>query len=548
VASCWHLVSKVGARSRTRGGAVRGRRSIVGILLVAGLIAAACGGDDGDGGTTAQTVDEGVKSGVDQALSASSTGSTVPAEARTLEQWEALADEERAAIVKKIKDNGWGKSADGRTLTGPDGFTIDLSQCPAGWSDTEGVSDTEIKIGHTTALSGTAADFGNGARAMTVVYDYYNEQGVFTDAAGTTRRVNLIVKDDAYDPARTIPLVDELIDSERVFAMVTLGSPNSLKVYDKLNQRCIAHPLVPTGHPAWADPINHPWTTGLQVAYSTEAVLWGAFIEQRLSEFPDGKVKVASLVASSDYGRIYDASFRAYVEQSPNKDKIEYFNETTEITAPNIKDPMTTIASKDPDAFILMSGGVQCTQAIQEAAENGMKETAKYLFTSQNCKSASYVSKEKVGGDGAASNDWWIVGGGIRDMNSPAEDDNPYVLWARELLRSAGYDPKASGNFVLGFEYSFPLIQAIRIAGQLDGGVSRSNVILALRSMDMTHPMLLDGIQFNMSGNKDAYLIEGSDLSRYDSAKQQWIQQGDIIDLSGKSQLCAFDQSTSSCK
>ena len=304
---------------------------------------------------------------------------------------------------------------------------------------------------------------------------------------------------------------------------------------------------MPTGHPAWADPINHPWTTGLQVAYSTEAVLWGAFVERRLDEFPEGKVRVASLVATNDYGKIYDSSFRAYLAQSTNKDRIEYVNESVEVTAPTITDPMTTLAAKNPDVFILMSGGVQCTQAIQEAAQNGMKDTAKYLFTSQNCKSSSYVSKAKVGGDGSASNGWWIVGGGIRDMNSPAEDGNEYVLWARQLLTSAGIDPKASGNYVLGFEYSFPLIQALRIAGELDGGVTRSNVILALRAMDMTHPMLLDGINFNMSGNEDAYFIEGSEISQYESARQQWIQQGPIIDLSGKSQNCAFNQATQSC-
>jgi branched-chain amino acid transport system substrate-binding protein len=498
-------------------------------------------------------VDEGVKEGVGQALGGSpatagtgATGSTVAPQ--TMEEWEALADTQRAAIITKIKDNGWGKSADGKSVSGPDGYAIDLTKCPSGWSDTEGVSDTEIKIGHTTALSGTAADFGNGARAMDVVYRYYSDQGVFTDAtSGTTRRVNLIIKDDGYDPARTIPLVDELIDSEKVFAMVTLGSPTTLKVYDKLNQRCIAHPLVPTGHPAWADPVNHPWTTGLQVAYSTEAVLWGAFIEQRLDEFPGEKVTVASLIATNDYGKAYDESFRAYLDQSPSKDRIDYVNEKIEVTAPTITDPMTTLAAENPDVFILMSGGVQCTQAIQEAAQNGMKDTAKYLFTSQNCKSSSYVGKAKVGGDGSSADGWWIVGGGIRDMNSPAEDDNQYVLWARQLLQSAGIDPKASGNYVLGFEYSFPLIQALRIAGELDGGVTRSNVMLALRAMDMTHPMLLDGIKFNMSGNKDAYFIEGSEISKYDSAQQQWIQQGPVIDLSGKSKNCAFNQATQAC-
>ena len=57
--------------------------------------------------------------------------------------------------------------------------------------------------------------------------------------------------------------------------MWTLGSPNTMKTYDKLNQRCIPQPLSMTGHPAWGDPVNHPWTTGLQLAYNTEAVLWG---------------------------------------------------------------------------------------------------------------------------------------------------------------------------------------------------------------------------------------------------------------------------------
>ena len=87
--------------------------------------------------------------------------------------------------------------------------------------------------------------------------------------------------------ARTIPLVDELLDNEKVFAMWTLGSPNTMKTYDKLNQRCVPQPFSMTGHPAWGDPVNHPWTTGLQLAYNTESVLWGAFVEQREAEFPD---------------------------------------------------------------------------------------------------------------------------------------------------------------------------------------------------------------------------------------------------------------------
>ena len=49
--------------------------------------------------------------------------------------------------------------------------------------------------------------------------------------------------------------------------------------------------MVHSGHPAWGDPVNHPWTVGYILAYNTEAILWGSYIEQNL---PKG-VKVAAL-------------------------------------------------------------------------------------------------------------------------------------------------------------------------------------------------------------------------------------------------------------
>ena len=50
------------------------------------------------------------------------------------------------------------------------------------------------------------------------------------DSNGKTRQIDFIYKDDGYDAARTIPLVDELIDSEKTFVVWTLGSPNGLEL------------------------------------------------------------------------------------------------------------------------------------------------------------------------------------------------------------------------------------------------------------------------------------------------------------------------------
>jgi hypothetical protein len=100
---------------------------------------------------------------------------------------------------------------------------------------------------------------------------------------------------------------------------------------------------------------------------------------------------------------------------------------------------MTTITAKNPDVFIAMTAGTSCTQAYVEAAQNGLNESAKYLMTTQPCKGSSFVGKAKVGGDGSASDGWWIAGGGNLDGNVSAEDDNPFFAWGRQLLADKGY-------------------------------------------------------------------------------------------------------------
>ena len=519
------------------------------------LVAAACGGNNRDNasreGATGGTVGAEVQSGVREALSGS-TGSTTAAvkEPASIEDWEKLWADERAAVVKRIKDNKWGKSADGKTLTGPEGFTVDLTKCVAGWSDTEGITDAKIKIGAPVALSGFNADSSNVHRTVQAWLKYQSDKGAFKDSTGKTRSVDVLVRDDGYDTARTIPLVDEFLDSDKVFAIWTQGTPSGLKVYDKINQRCVPHPLVGGGSPAWGDPQNHPWTTGSNLNYNTEAVIWGAFIDEHIAELTagDGKATVVGFVASSDFGATYESAFRTVLANSPNKAKIEFLTEKVEITAPTVTDPMTSLASKNPDVFITMTGGTQCPQIINEAANNGMKGKVKYMFMASVCKGSSFVGKDKVGGDGSASNGWYIVGGGFTDFNAEALSSDPFTAWGRKFLADNGMDYKLSGFFGQGFFHSWILSQSLIIAGQLDGGLTRSNFILAQRAFEGTSPVHLKGIKINMNGNKDAFFIEGTDLSVYDSAKQQWVIKGNVLELSGKTANCFWDPAARACR
>ena len=539
------------------------RKTLAAALVGISLVAAACGGDDGGGSTetaTGETVDKGVNDAVKGALDDTSTtaagGATTASTAAaaktptTMAEWDTLWKTQREAVVKKIKAGKYGISADGKSALISEGYTVDLSKCPSSWNNTEGLTDTEIKIGHTTALSGTLAIYGQIATGWQLYLGEVNKAGGIKDSKGKTRNFNLIFKDDGYDSARTIPLVDELIDSEKVFTMITLGSPNTMKTYDKLNQRCIPQPLVMTGHPAWGDPITHPWTSGEQMAYNTEAVLWGAFIEKRAAELKagDGKITVASLVMNNDFGKAYDGGFKAWLAQTSIKADVEYVTEVIEPSAPTITDPMTTLASKNPEVFIAMTAGTSCTQAVTEAAQNGLKEKAKFLFQPSVCKSNAFLGKDKVGGDGSASNDWWVVGGGLKALESSAFDNDVWAKKSRDLLTANGIDWAKNPTYFAGSaRWGWSTEQVFAIASQLEGGLTRVNLMVALRNLDMTAPFLLDGAKFNLSGNKDAYLTEASEFGKYDAAKQSFAQQGELIELSGKSSNCVWNQGTGTC-
>src|SRR5688572_19602889 len=109
-------------RRRAEGGSVRRSRSIwfTASLLALALAAGGCGGDDGDAAAPTTTAAGGVTTTPAKTGSTEATTSTTAGpQPTTLEAWEALWAKEREAIVKRIKDNGWGKSADGKTLTGP---------------------------------------------------------------------------------------------------------------------------------------------------------------------------------------------------------------------------------------------------------------------------------------------------------------------------------------------------------------------------------------------------------------------------------------------
>src|ERR1700727_34993 len=75
----------------------------------------------------------------------------------------------------------------------------------------EGASDTEIKIGHTNPYSGPASAYGVIGKTIQAYWKSVNEAGGING-----RKVNFITYDDGYNPAKTVEMVRQLVEQDKV--------------------------------------------------------------------------------------------------------------------------------------------------------------------------------------------------------------------------------------------------------------------------------------------------------------------------------------------
>ena len=147
-----------------------------------------------------------------------------------------------------------------------------------------GVTDDTVTIGTHQPLTGPASAgylaISQGASAM---FDYINDQGGIHG-----RKIEYLVKDDVYDPTKTVEVTQELVEGEQIFAMLGgLGTPTHSKVIQYLNDKGVPDLFPSSGALMWNDPEQYPLTYGYQVDYTKEAKVIAKYIEEN---FPDAKV------------------------------------------------------------------------------------------------------------------------------------------------------------------------------------------------------------------------------------------------------------------
>jgi branched-chain amino acid transport system substrate-binding protein len=167
-----------------------------------------------------------------------------------------------------------------------------------------GVSTTEIKLGMTLPLTGTASlGYNKIPGAAKAYFDYLNANGGING-----RKVTLVVKDDRYVPTEAVAKTNELILKDKVMALLApLGTANVKAVASSVNpgRRGIPVLFVNTGFSGFADKRKYPTTYTVLPSYIMEAKIMGEYIKENFA----GK-KIGLLYQDDDFGTDALAGFR----------------------------------------------------------------------------------------------------------------------------------------------------------------------------------------------------------------------------------------------
>jgi branched-chain amino acid transport system substrate-binding protein len=370
----------------------------------------------------------------------------------------------------------------------------------------DGASDTEIKIGHTNPYSGPASAYGVIGKTIQAYWKSVNEAGGING-----RKVNFITLDDGYNPAKTVELVRQLVEQDKVLCTFnTLGTPTNTAIHKYMNAKKVPMLFVATGASKWGKPKEFPWTMGFQPDYHTEGVIYAKHI---LANVKDAKIAV--LMQNDDYGKDYFNGFKEGLGKDANK-IVKHV--TFEVTDPTVDSQIIQLKDSGANVFFNISTPKAAAQAIRKAADIGWKPT-QYL----NNVSASVGSVMKPAG--LENSQGIITAQYLKDPTDKqwesAEDMKVWSAWMDKWMPGAN---KADANHVFGFAVSSLMHETLKKCGD---NLTRENVMKqAANYQKWKLPLALPGITINTSPT-DYYPIQSVQLARFKG--ETWELFGDVM-------------------
>jgi branched-chain amino acid transport system substrate-binding protein len=376
-----------------------------------------------------------------------------------------------------------------------------------------GASDSEIKLGQTLPYSGPVSVLSGVGKSQTAYFRSLNQ----TQGGINGRKLALVSLDDGYSPPKTIELTRQLVENDKVLAIVnTVGTATNRTIHRYLNQKKVPQLLILTGAAQWNDPKHFPWTMMGMIAYQTEGTAYARHI---LSGKPDARIAV--LRQNDDFGKDYvEGIHRGLGKEHKSKLVAEI---SFEVTDPTIDSQIIQLKNSGANVFINTATPKAAAQAIRKMAEIDWKP----LHFLTNVSSNIQTVLVPAGVDNAKG---IITAEYRKDQADPQwASDKGAADWRAWMGKYAPDANIADQNYVYGYSVAQTLEVVLRAAGD---NLTRENIMKQAASIkDLQLPMLLPGIKINTAAD-DFYPIEAVQLAKFNG--KSWELFGSVVESKSK--------------
>ena len=322
-----------------------------------------------------------------------------------------------------------------------------------------GVTSSTIKLGITLPLDGSASfGYNQLPGAMKAYFDYVNANGGVNG-----RKISLIVKNDGYIPKRAIQNTQDLIGTNKVFAIIgALGTANNKAVASAVNlgKRGIPSLFVNTGFSGFADRKKFPTSSMILPSYIMEAKMIGKYVNET---YPTKKVCL--LYQDDDFG---DDALVGFDKAYGN---LEF---TEKVAYPSLSQGVAGV----PDSWITKFKAKGCEVQVVFGVASAT------LYTILAAAKAQYAPKWILGSVGAdigsinpATVPYIIGATSMSFLPSVVDPKDEYVELFKEI--NTKYNSKAKFNSwaLIGMNTAFVAVQALQAAGK---NLTRKSLLAAI--------------------------------------------------------------------
>jgi ABC-type branched-subunit amino acid transport system substrate-binding protein len=231
-----------------------------------------------------------------------------------------------------------------------------------------GVSDSEIKIGSTSVINGSAAFLG-----IQYLQGFKTAIAAANDAGGVNgRKITLIHYDDQYEPSPCRVNTQKLINEDKVFALANyVGTPTSMEAQATWQEANVPILGFFTGAKGLRDPFNkNNFHVRASYGAETKAAI-NYFVKQ-------GKKKIAIFYQNDKFGEaVKGATEKALTAHNLTPVAFGTFERNTMA----IEEGLKTIKEAAPDAIVMVGTYAPLAKFVQASRKSGLKETAFYTVS-----------------------------------------------------------------------------------------------------------------------------------------------------------------------